>query len=81
MLGCVVVAQFVRARLELGQLRFVVAAVLVGELLGVGIRNLTMITAGANIGGGIFLLLGLPALTVATVILAIRVTRHPVSML
>ena len=51
-LRCVVIAQLVRTRIELGQLRFVVAAVWIGALLGIGLRGSTMTTAGANIGGG-----------------------------
>ena len=79
-LGCVVIAQLVRTRIELGRLRFVVAAVWIGAMLGIGLRGLTMTTAGANIGEGIFLVFGLPILTVAMIVLAIRVARRRSSL-
>lgn len=80
-LGCVVIAQLVRTRLELGQLRFVVAAVSIGVMFGVGLRAMTAITGGANIGGGLFLMFGMPILTVATIVLAVWVARRRPSML
>ncbi len=81
-LGCVVVAQLVRTpRLGLGQLRFVVAAVSIGVMFGVGLRVMTAITGGANIGGGAFLMFGIPIMTVATIVLAVWVARRRPSML
>ena len=75
-LGCVVIAQLVRTRLSLGQLRFVVGSVLIGVMFGMGLRVMTAITGGANIGGGAFLMFGIPILTGATIVLAVWVARR-----
>ena len=58
-------------------LRFVRASAFVGICFGIGSRGLTMTTAGANIGGGILLLVGIPFLLIVTAAVSVRVSLTP----
>jgi hypothetical protein len=75
--GGLVLVQFVRHQLRFSDLRFVLASAFIGICFGIGSRGLTMTTAGANIGGGIFLLVGIPILLIATAAVSVRVIRTP----
>ena len=75
--GGLVLVQFARSRIRSGDLRFVLASVFMGICFGVGCRGLTMATAGANVGGGIFLLFGIPILLIATAAVVVRAIRTP----